>query len=97
MHIGDTVADLEILDLGADLDDLSGRLIAGDERQRGRVEAAAQIGVDIVDAAGVLLDADVLRSRRRNGDILEGQDLRSADLVYSNRCDHGALPDIGGR
>ena len=91
--IGDTVAALEFAHAGADLHDLAGGFIAGDERQatRRRVEAHAEVHVDEIDAAGVLLDADLAGARRRHVDLFIGQNLGPTDLVHAYRSNHCSL------
>jgi hypothetical protein len=95
-HIADAIADLEVSDARADRDDLAGPLIAGDERHanRRRVHAHAEIGVDVVDAARVLLELDLPRPRRRYLDVLECQHLGATGLVDAHRRYHGLLPVV---
>ena len=94
-HIGDTVADLEIGHAGADRDHLAGAFIAGDERHadRRRIHAHAEIRVDEIDAAGVLLDLDLARAGRGDLDLLVGQDFGTAGLVNPDCRDHVSLLD----
>ena len=91
--IGDTVAALEFAHARADLHDLAGGFIAGDERQaaRRRVEAHAEVHVDEIDAAGVLLDADLAGARRRHVDLFISQNLGPTDLVHAYRSNHCPL------
>ena len=67
-HIADAIADLDVADPGPDGDDFARPLIAGDERQPDRrgIHAAAEIGVDEIDAAGVVFDLDLTGTRRRH-------------------------------
>ena len=92
--ISDTVADLEIGDAGSDRDHFAGRLIAGDERQadRGRIHAHAKIGVDEIDAAGVLLDPDLALARRADFDLFVGQNLGAAGLMNAYCSNHFSSP-----
>src|SRR5262249_44353715 len=91
--IGDAVAALELVHVRADRYDLAGGFIAGDERQaaRCRIEADAEVHVDEIDAAGVLLDAQLARSRSGNVDLFVGQNLGPADLVHAYRSNHRSL------
>jgi len=98
--IADAIADLEVGDAGADRDDLAGPFIAGDKRHadRRRIHAHAEIGIDVIDAARMLLELDLPRPRRRHLDVLECQHLGTAGLVYAHRRNHGLLPVlISGR
>ncbi len=89
-HVGDAVAHLDVGHVGTYGGNGSGALIAGDERHAdgGRIHAHAEIGVDEIDAAGVLLELDLARARRADLDILEGQNFRTAGFVYAHCCDH---------
>jgi hypothetical protein len=91
---GDTVADLDVGHAGPDRGDIARALIAGDERiaARGRVRAVAEIDVDEVDARGTLLDANLALARRREVDVLVGENLSTARLVNTHRRNHGILP-----
>src|SRR5262249_48918254 len=65
-------------------------LVAGYEWQPDRrwIHAAAEIGVDKIDPAGVVPDLDLAGTWRRHRNVLVGQHVRTARLVYSHRCDH---------
>ena len=93
-HRRDPVADLDVGHAGADRDHIARAFIAGDERvaARRRIGALAKVGVDVVDADRALLDADLVRPRRREVDILEGQDLGTAGFVHTYRRNHVSLP-----
>ena len=69
--VGDAVAALEFGDAGADVDDLAGSFAAEHEWQAaGRwIHALAEIDVGEIDAAGVLLHADLARPGSGNGDV----------------------------
>src|ERR1700678_1599148 len=87
IDVGDTVATLEFAHAGADFDDFAGGLIAGDERQAAgcRIEAHAEVNVDEIDAAGVLLDPKLAGPGRRDVDLFVRQNLGAADFVDANR------------
>ena len=89
-------ADLDLGDAGADRHDLAGPLVAADERQRlrgrRRIEPRPEIGVDIIDASGMLLDPDLARPRRWHVDFLIREHFRPAVLMNPHRCDHDSLP-----
>ncbi len=91
--IADAIADLEVADAGTDGDDLAGSLVSGDEGQadRRRIHAHAEIGVDEIDAAGVLLDADLALPRRRQFDLFVGQNLGPARLMHAYCRNHFPL------
>ena len=78
-----------------DRDHLTGRLVAGDERQadRRRIHAHAKVRVDVVHAASVLLQLDLARAGSRNIDLLERQDFWTARLMHPDRCNHHFLPN----
>src|SRR5205085_2739258 len=78
-------------------DALAGALIAGDEGQRRGVHAGADVGVDVVDAARVLFDAQLTGPRRADLDVFVGQDFWPAGLVHPNCCNHGSSPSPFGR
>ena len=95
-HVGNAVAHLEVLDAVAHRDDFARALVADDERRGGsRIHPGAEIDVDEVDAAGVLLDADLPRARRTDIDVLISQRLGAAGLMHSDRCNHRLPPHIG--
>src|SRR5262249_23931998 len=89
-HIADAVADLDVADPGPNRDDLARPLVAGDEWQPDRrgIHAAAEVGVDEIDPAGVVPDLDLAGTWRRHRNVLVGQHVRTARLVYSHRCNH---------
>ncbi|MNQ74424.1 hypothetical protein D3C85_891790 [compost metagenome] len=59
--VGHAVADLELADLGADRFDDAGALVAQARRQgRWRIQAAAEIGVDEVQADRLIVHADLV-------------------------------------
>ena len=91
--VTDAVAGLEFGDAGTHRDDFAGAFVAGDERQadRRRVHAHAKIGIDEIDAASVLLHPDLARPRRGNIDLLECQNLGSADFMNSDCSNHFPL------
>ena len=73
--------------------DFACALVAGDEWQpaRGRIKARPEIGIDKIDAAGVVLDANLACPRSRNSHILKGQNLRPAVFVYAYCRNHEPL------
>jgi hypothetical protein len=88
--IGDAVAALEFAYARADLDHFAGALAAGHERQSaGRlIHPLAEIHVGVIDAAGVLPDANLARGRRRNVDFFVGQNLGPAVFMHAYRSNH---------
>ena len=88
---GDAVARLELGHARADRQHVAGRFIAERERQRRRIEAGAEIGVDEVEADGAVADQDLARPRRRQGDLLELQNLGPTGLVHADCFRHGDL------
>src|SRR5207302_4069631 len=90
-HIPYPISDLDVGHARPDRVDVTGALVAGDERQtdRRRVHPHAEIGVDEIDADGAIPDLDLARARRRHLDLLVAQDFGTARLVHSHRCDHG--------
>src|SRR6476646_10073482 len=85
-HIADAVAGLELANAAADGDDLACALIAADEwhAARRRVESGAEIGVDEVQSAGVVLDPYLAGARRRHLHLLVGPHFRAAVFVSSH-------------
>ena len=53
--------------------------------------AGAEIGVDEIDADGVLLHPDLARPGSGNGDILVSQNLRAAHFVHAHHSNHFSL------
>src|SRR5207302_7599974 len=83
----DAIADAQIGDAGADLDDFAGGLVAGDERRLDREHAA--IGVHVGEAHARGADANQHLTRRRLG---VGQVAYLPRLVelFDHGCAHGA-------
>jgi hypothetical protein len=87
--IGDPVARFQtLLDLRSDLDDLACSLAAKRERQARRIETDALIDVHVVDPNRMLAHPDLPPARRRQLDLLEPHDLRTACLMDTDRA-HG--------
>ena len=78
---------------GPTADHLARSLITADERQadRRRISAGAKIGVDVVDAAGALLNAHLAGAGCRYFDLFVGQYFRATNLVYAHCRDHRLL------
>ncbi len=89
--VGDPVPHGEFRDFGSHRDDVARGLVAEDEGQRVRVDALALIDVDEVEADGTLPDPDLAGGGRGEVEVLDRQDLRSAELVNPNRPGHGSL------
>jgi hypothetical protein len=89
-HIGDAVADLDVGNARADRGHLSGAFVTGDEGHADRrgIHADAEIRVDEIDAAGILLDLDLALPRRRDFNIVQCQNVGTAMFVYAHCCDH---------
>src|SRR5262249_60411450 len=58
---------------------------------RRRIETRTEIGVDEIEAAGMVLHPHLARPGRRHLNVLVGQHLGAAILVYPHRRDHGSL------
>jgi hypothetical protein len=52
------------------------------------VHALAEINIGEIDAAGMLLDANLAGARSRNVDLFVGQNLGSAEFVHAYRRNH---------
>ena len=87
---GDPVTDLDRLHPGADRDHLAGALVAGDERQRLRVQPGAVVHVDEVDPGRGHLDPHLARPRLRLLGLDQFEHLRATEPLYLD-CLH--LPD----
>ncbi len=80
--VGDAVAGTDVRDAGAGVDDLAGRLHAGDAGGRDQREVAgAAVDVDEVDADRGLAQAHLAASGRFGEGLAEGQNLRAAVAV----------------
>src|SRR5713101_1224676 len=86
--IGDAVTHLDLADARADLLDNSGAFRAESARQLRRIDAGAEIGVDVVEADGGLAQADLTGAGFADFDIFPDENLRAAGLVEANRVDH---------
>ena len=87
--VGDAVARLELSYATADIRDFTGAFHAhhGGQVRQG-IEAAALIGIDIVEAHGVVLDADLAGARLADVDVLPLEFFGSAMLVDADCFDH---------
>ena len=65
--VSDAIADFEVGDVGPELFDHAGAFIAEHRRQRQRVDAAAIVGVDEIEADGGLADARFARAGLADG------------------------------
>ena len=94
--IGDAVTDPEVPHALADGGDLSRPLGPDDERQAAgrRIEAGAIVGIDEVDATGVVPDDDLACLHGGSRDVLEVQDLRSTRLVDDDSSRHVRIPSV---
>jgi hypothetical protein len=79
-HVRDAVAWTHVRHAHADLLNDAGRLDAHASRERERIEAGPVVDVDVVHSDRGLANADLACAGRRNGDVLEPEDLRSAGL-----------------
>ena len=92
-HVGHAVADAEAGDAVPKRRDLASRLVAGDEGERRRlVVAAAEIGIDVVDADRGLADAELAGPGGRQIDFFVSEYLGPAVLMNPNCRDHVSLP-----
>jgi hypothetical protein len=90
--IGDVVAGLDVADAGADLLDHAGCFGAEPARQRHGVEAAADIGLDIVEADRGVAHARLARAGFADGDFFPVQNFGAAGLVETDGMRHGGSP-----
>src|SRR5664279_5325133 len=90
-HETDAVAHFQIGHARTDRD-----YVAGDERHadRRRVHAHAEIAVDEIDAARMLLDLDLALPGRRDLHVLEDQSFGTAVFVNAHCRDHSFTPSI---
>ncbi|MNT39072.1 hypothetical protein D3C72_1752910 [compost metagenome] len=87
--IGDTVADLEPGDMSTDRLDYPGTFRAQPRRQcRRRVQAAAKVSIDKVQADGLVAYADLLRTGCGRFEIDQLQDLRAPMLAELDTLGH---------
>ncbi len=85
--IGDAIAGLEPRDRRSDLDDFAGAFGTRRVRHlRGRIETGAVVDVDEVDPDRVLPQPDLALARRRELDLLELHDFRTAGLMDAYRA-----------
>ena len=89
--VGHAVAGRELGHVGADRDDVAGRLVAEDQRQGVRVDALALVDVDEVEPHGALPYADLSGAGWREGDVLDRQDVGSPEGVNADRLGHESL------
>ena len=90
--IGDAVAGLQIGDAGADFLDDAGRLGAEPARQLHRIEAAALVGVDVVEPDRRVAEPDLALAGLADFDLLPLQDLGPAGLRETDCVRHRCLP-----
>ena len=90
LHDQPHLLDREDADAFAQFLDHAGALHAESKRQRQRVEAAALVGVDVVEAHGAVFDADLARSRRADLDIFPAHNFRAAVFVDLDGFGHEA-------
>ena len=92
----DAVADFEVGDAGANRHDLAGAFVARNEwhADRRRIHAHAEIGIDEIDAAGMLLDLDLALAWRGDLDIFVGEDFGTTGFVNAHCRDHFYTPWI---
>ena len=90
--IGDPIAFGKIRHAGADPEDSSCALHAGDHWQGDFIEPAAEIDVDEVEPDGRMLDEDLSWPRIRCGNLLPDQDIRAAECVHADRVGHRVFP-----
>jgi len=90
VRIGDTVAGLEGGDAVAHRFDDTHALHADGRRILQRVGAHAVIDIDVVEAAGLLLQQHFARAGRRHVDVFVLQDFRAAGFVNADCLDHQA-------
>src|SRR6516165_4939630 len=83
--IGDTVSRLEPGDTRSDLLDDAGRFGTKPARHRQRVEAAAVIGVDVVEPYRTVAEPDLTLPGLADRDLLPRQDLGAAGLLETDR------------
>ena len=91
--IGDAVARLELGDAGPDCLHRAGGFQAEAARHGQGIEAAALVGVDEVEAAGMVPDRDLAGPGGRNLDLLPAHHLRSAMFMDADGIGlHRSLP-----
>ncbi len=95
--IGDAVARLQVGDAGPDLLDNACSLGAEPARQRHRVEAAALVGVDVVEPDRRVTQADLALAGFADFDLLPLQDLGPAGLRETDRLHHVPPPSVWWR
>src|SRR5581483_1485782 len=90
LHVGHPIAALELAYAGADGNDLARGLAADDEGQPAgrRIHAFAEVDIGEIDAAGVLPDPNLSRSRGGNVNVLVGENLGTTKLVNAHRSNH---------
>jgi hypothetical protein len=96
----DRIANIEPLDVGADRGDRARRLVAqaGGELRVFQVLAATKHRLGAVEAQGLDADLDFAFAGSRNVELLDLEDLGTADLVESDDSGHGwLLLDVGLR
>jgi hypothetical protein len=97
LDIGHAVARHEAGDAFSDFHDLAGALVAGDEGQARRgIGAAAEIGVDEVEADRPVADQHLAGARPADRDLLIAQDFGPAMAVNADRF-HRVPPCCSGR
>ena len=89
--IGDAVARLQIADPRPDLLDHPGRLGAEPARQRHLIQAAALVGVDIIEPDRRMAQPDLPLAGPADLDLLPFQHLGSAGLRKTDRLHHCCL------
>ena len=96
--VGDAVVHAQRRDALPDLEHDARGFPADAARQRHRVEPAAVVGIDEVDADRGVADADLALADASRLEVLEAQDLGSTMLMDADAAGHVAtIPDYPGR
>src|ERR1700756_5030681 len=91
--VGDAIAGMEMRHAGANRDHLARGFIASYERKSRRlVEAGSVVDIDEVQPDGMLADADLAGSWRRQVVRLIDQSLGASHLVHAHGLGHPNLP-----
>ena len=88
---GNAVANFDAANVRPNANDDARRLLAGDERQRRRVAALAQVDVDEVDAAGLDLDERFAGAGRGGGQLAELKHFGPAGLGDLDRSHNASM------
>ena len=95
--VRDPVADAQVRHSHAERLDHAGRLLADSRRQLQRIQPAAVVGVDVIDANRRLAQAHLAGPGRADRDLVVLQGVGATDSVDADGVGHGTSYGFDGR